>query len=428
MNPLSLSARQAGALDESFGDEGIFRLSIPAVGTQTSIFGVTASLPSTPERLYFTGSVVGDSTESYLLGRLLPEGLLDKSFAVDGIASDSFGTSPISIGKSILLADGKILLVGQSGEAPALAQFLSDGTPDREFGSDGHVILPYPRGLQAQPPGQSKLQNQDSTYSVSASAERQFLIVKTFRVSDTSRIPLAYLLNIDGSLDTSFNETGYIQVVHPEHDPDAITMSSGYIDEKGRIMVAGNLLLRSGRSMPLFVCYTPDGRPDTTFGNGGFVVSSSPSTQYTTIKTIIRQPNNRILAIGWAAGREQGLLISLEPDGKPNIQFNRGQPLLTQLNFQFTSWQRAVMQPDGKIVLLGSIRHPDEKDDVIVARLLSDGRDDLSFNGKGWVSHSPGTVNIFEDLTLQDDGKIVVVGFLLTSETHGVILRFHGRS
>ncbi|MFJ5239500.1 hypothetical protein ACIP86_22690 [Pseudomonas neuropathica] len=426
MDTLNPSARSAGTLDESFGDKGVFNLNIPDVGSQTAIFGVTAQPPSTLERLYFTGDATDDSANCYILGRLLPEGLLDKSFAVDGIASGSIGPSPASIGHSvILLDDGKILMTGQSGNARVLARFLSGGTLDREFGSDGIVTLPLPQGMQLQDAGQSQRQDQDASCSVSASAEGKILLVNTFATNDQAPLPVAYLLNIDGSLDTSFNEKGYVQVIHPEHDPDAIVMSSGYIDEDGRIMVSGNLMLRSGRSMPLFACYTPDGRPDPAFGNGGFVVSSSASTQYTTIKAVIRQPNNRLLAVGWAASREQGLLISLEPDGKPNIQFNRGQPLLTQLNFQHTSWQRAVMQPDGKIVLVGAVRHLNGKEDVIVARLLSDGKNDLSFNERGWGSYSTETVTRFDGLTLQDDGKIVVAGFLASGPT-GVLLRFHG--
>lgn len=428
MDTLSPSARLAGTLDDSFGDKGVFHLNIPDVGSRTLLFGVTAQPPSTLERLYFTGDAMNDSTTSYILGRLLPEGRLDKTFAVDGIATGSFGIHPFSTGLSIiLLADGKLLLIGESGRTPILARFFSDGTLDRKFGSDGQVTLPGPQGVQAQAPEQSKRQNQDASYSVSASADGQILIVRTFTAVDSTPIPYAYLLNIDGTLDTTFNGKGYLQVVHPEHDPNAITISSGYIDEMGRIMVGGNLLLRSGRSMPFFACYTPDGRPDPAFANGGFLVYSSPSTQYTTIRAIIRQPNNRLLAIGWAAAREQGLLISLEPDGKPNIQFHHGQPLLTQLDFQYTSWDRAVMQPDGKIVLLGSTRDPGaNKEDVIVARLLSDAKYDLSFNGKGWASHATEAISLLGALTLQDDGKILVGGFQLKSLTQGVIFRFHG--
>ncbi|MFJ2464056.1 hypothetical protein [Pseudomonas sp. NPDC087615] len=424
----SPSVRQAGSLDESFGEKGIWHLNIPNLRSQTLLLDVTAQSPSTLERLYFTGDAPHDSGGHYILGRLLPEGSLDKSFGVDGIVSGSLGSAPVSIGNSIILqADGKILMIGLSGNAPALARFFSDGKLDREFGSNGLVTLPIPQGLQAQFPGQSKRQDQDSSYSVSASTEGKILIVKTFN-KDLSPSPLAYLLNIDGSLDTSFNGKGYVQVVHPEHDPNAITMNSGYIDEKGRIMVGGNLLLASGESMPLFACYTPDGRPDPAFGNGGFVVLSSPSTQFTTVRKVIRQPNNRLLALGWAGSAEQGLLISLEPDGKANIQFNRGQPLLTQVDGRNTTWRNAVMQPDGKIVLLGNSHWPGEDNNVIVARLLSDAKDDLSFNDQGWVITSLGAVNRFDGLTLQDDGKIVIAGFLSTSVVQGVILRFHGKS
>ncbi|MFJ2485455.1 hypothetical protein [Pseudomonas sp. NPDC087639] len=424
------TVRTPGSLDESFADAGIFRLDIPRVGSQTLIHDVAVQRSANLEYLYFAGYAIGGAFGyPYVLGRLMPDGTLDESFGVDGISSGSFALNMNSAGRSIaLLADGKILLTGQVGTIPTLARFLCDGTLDSDFGSEGLVILRLPEDIQAQRAPQSQGETQDHACSLTALDSGKILVVHNYVVShEADTRALIFLLNSDGSADESFNQKGHVQVVYPGGVPADVKLRNGFIDPDGKIVVGGNLAPRSGTPAPFFARYNIDGHLDRTFGDDGFVVVSLPTLQTPTINAMIGQPNKRLLAIGRTAAG-QGLLISLEPDGSPNIQFNRGQPLLTRLDNVDTLWRRAAMQPDGTLVLLDKIQRPEEQGELVVARLLSDGSLDTTFNGVGWVSTSLERVGSFDGIDLQGDGKIVIAGFLSTPASQGLVLRYHGRN
>lgn len=425
MNHSDRSVQAAGSLDESFADSGIFRLALDSLEPETLLFGLTAAHAT--GHLYFTGKVQSGVTHSpYLLGRLLVDGTLDNRFGTNGVVTGFFAGTNESQGNAVsVLSDGKILVTGSVGGArdPALARYLPDGTPDVEFGMAGHVVLPRPQELNAlmlMDVGGGK--DQSVPANVLPLDNGKILIVNSYvitHLADTRAF--IFQLNNDGSLDTSFNDKGYVQVIYPGADPADVKVHGGLIDQDGNIVVCGQLAPRSGTSAPLFARYGLNGSLDQGFGNGGFViVSVSESAR---LVAIIQQPNNRLLGIG-RTETPQGLLIGLEPDGSANIQFNRGQPLLTRLNNEPTYWASGLMQPDGKIVLIG--KQLDETAPAVVARILSDGSFDTTFAGIGWVGTDVGGRTTFYAVTLQKDGKIVVAGTGITPEFQGQVLRLHG--
>ncbi|MFJ2480943.1 hypothetical protein ACIOWE_11770 [Pseudomonas sp. NPDC087598] len=427
MNPSNRSAQQAGTLDESFADAGIFRLSLPAPGPETLLAGIKADNTST--RLYFAGQARSEVTQRpYVLGCLTTDGQLDPSFAKEGIASGFFAGSRESMGHSITLTnDSKILLAGTVGARdPALARFSSEGVLDTGFGDKGYVILPVPASAGEEAVVESVDSEHASSGNIVPLDDGKILVVKTYVISHLADIrSFVYLLNNDGSLDTSFNQKGYVEVIHPDAAPREVKLHSGLIDQDGKIVVCGQLAPRSGLSTALFARFTRDGKLDPDFGKGGFVMVSLVDSA--TLESIIQQPNNRLLGIG-KTDKPEGLLISLEPDGTANIQFNRGQPLLTRLDNAPTYWQSGVMQPDGKIVLIGKYQLPDNNLPAVVARLLSDGTFDPAFADVGWVGTRVDGTTTFRDVALQTDGKIVVAGERFNSDVQGLVLRFHGRN
>lgn len=73
--------------------------------------------------------------------RLSPDGTLDPTFGVDGIATVAFGGSRAYANGLVLQSDGKIVVAGGVGEEGsrdiAIARLLSDGSPDPGFGTGG---------------------------------------------------------------------------------------------------------------------------------------------------------------------------------------------------------------------------------------------------------------------------------------------------
>lgn len=437
MNSRQPSTSATVTPDPDFNGTGVW---FPA-GTNPEaklIFGVAAQSVSKGGHVYFTGEADGGLRgRVYVLGRLKPDGTLDSEFAKDtnGIASGNFASNSPSAGFSIiLLNDGKILLVGLAGSRtiPALARFNADGTLDTTYGSNrnGYVVIPSPasqRGLSAL----KRVQEQDLTTCVVPMSNGKSLILHTYfanHIADTRAF--IFVLNSDGTPDTAFNKTGQLQVIEPGANPDSVKLNSGFIDDKGNIVVCGKLTENS-ESAGLFIArYTAQGVPDTSFHGTGVRVFKTPDLVDATFNSLVRQTNNRLLGVGNTSdGR--GLLISLEPDGRDNIQFNSGNPLFIRLENNLTRWRAAAMQPDGKILLTGAITSPEPPPSPsqsygVLARLLSDGKEDTDFNADSfWIKARAST--FLSSLALQEDGKIIVGAFgYYAGSDKAMVMRFHG--
>ncbi|WP_434766531.1 delta-60 repeat domain-containing protein [Pseudomonas triticicola] len=433
MNNQRQSTQAPIALDPSFNGTGVWQPQglnpLPSL-----IFGVAAQSVSKGGYVYFTGEAHGGLRgKVFVLGRLKPDGTLDREFAkaTNGLAHDNFAPNNPSAGFSIkLLEDGKILLVGLADgrSTPALGRFNSDGTLDKSFGTDGYVVLRRPspeRQLSAIEP----VQEQDFNTCTVPMISGKILIVHTYiasHIADTRAF--IFMLNSDGSPDTTFNKTGHLQVVSPGESPDSVKINSGFIDEKGNIVVCGNLTVDREPAGVFFARYTAEGVPDTSFHATGVRVFNSPDLVNATFRTLVRQTNNRLLGVG-STSDGRGLLISLEPDGTDNIQFNGGEPLFIRLENYLTHWRIATMQPDGKILLLGNVTTPEPPPSPrqsygVLARLLSAGKEDTDFAADNfWIKARASTD--LTSLALQEDGKVVVGGYeFATALDQVVVMRF----
>ena len=420
MNSHNETGAVPGTLDQSFADAGIYHLKAERLPGR--LWGVKALHGSVPERLYFTGSV-GSVHARYVLGYLLPDGTLGRDFGEAGLAIGDFRPNANSSGQSItLLDDGAILVHGWTrNSVPALRRFSSNGAVDTDFGSAGTVVLEYPKTTEPQLTTSNAKQTGEPSTNAFALSDGRILVVVTYSIAhlaDTAAF--IFRLNSNGSLDTDFNGTGYVQVIHPIGRPEDLKLRSGLIDPDGNIVVCGSLEREAGKPEALLARYKSDGSLDTDFGTQGFVLYSQSPLGFANLDAVIFQPDKRLLAIG-STQEYQGVLISLEADGKANIQFNGGQPLLTRLDDNATWWKAAAMQTDGKIIVIGRT-YVQEPSASVIVRLLSDGQLDRAFNGRGWWSTNERGW-YFHNLSLQSDGKIVVAG---KHNQEGAVLRFNG--
>jgi uncharacterized delta-60 repeat protein len=70
-----------------------------------------------------------------------------------------------------------------------------------------------------------------------------------------------------------------------------------------------------------------------------------------------------------------------------------------------------AVQPDGKIVLAGTLTQAGRGKDIFAARLLSTGAADTSYGNGGYTITSLGAGDdIVKDMAIQSDGKVVLVG------------------
>jgi uncharacterized delta-60 repeat protein len=171
-----------------------------------------------------------------------------------------------------------------------------------------------------------------------------------------------------------------------------------------------------------------DGTLDPTFGDGGVVdtpLSSEFSDQDEGFKVLV-QPNGQIVAIGSASFSTNSqdnvtspggiALIQYNTDGSLDTSFGTGGIAITQTAGAF-SGLNAAFDANGNIVVTGSAAN-DNGTQFLVARYTADGQLDTSFGTGGIVELGSdvtgATANDAEDLAIQPDGKIIVVGMART--------------
>jgi uncharacterized delta-60 repeat protein len=226
---------------------------------------------------------------------------------------------------------------------------------------------------------------------------------------DSSEFALARY-NANGALDPSFGTGGKVTT-------DFGFANAGALQPDGRIVAAGsNLVSRPDFDFAL-ARYNSNGTLDASFGADGKVTTTfGPTTDY--VEALALQPDGRIVVAGSSRSPEQRngvfALARYSADGKLDPSFGTGGKVMTSFgSARDDSAEALALEPDGKIVAAGSDFLGAERRSVFgVARYTSDGSLDPSFGSGGMVTTSFGaTSDIANAIVLQPDGKIVVAGY-----------------
>ena len=199
-------------------------------------------------------------------------------------------------------------------------------------------------------------------------------------------------LNTDGSIDTSFDiGTGFNNTVF------SIT-----IQPDDKILVGGNFTTYKGITSNRIIRLNIDGSIDTSFDIGtGFNHTVSDSNA---INEIAIQPDDKILVGGnftTYKGITSNRIIRLNIDGSIDTSFDTGTG--------FNNYPSSItIQPDDKILVGGSFGIYRGLFYNRIIRLNIDGSIDTSFNIGNGFNFS------VEDIKIRPDGKIVVVGTFTT--------------
>jgi uncharacterized delta-60 repeat protein len=320
-----------GALDESFGAHGVSS----AFGSLNTAIGYEGSLAVEAD-----GKVVVGSTDNggIVLARLSPDGSLDSTFGVGGIAKIAFGgrMSGVQVaiqdnGEVVLGADvnfgygeGSVAIArltqqgaldpNFNGGAPVVAS-LGEGLGGLGLTGDSGVVVAGPRccGVRGSTVHLARL-------DASGRFDRRFGLRGHRFVDDVVRGPKvgavvtlpggkidvvgggsdAFALRLlpGGRLDPSFGDHGI-----------AYTRGSGFnaagavVDSRGRLVIAGSAPGDAGEGRLAVLRRLPNGRPDRSFGGGSIVYLHTAQPSYASAVGL--QSGDRIVALAASGSCER---------------------------------------------------------------------------------------------------------------------------
>jgi uncharacterized delta-60 repeat protein len=243
---------------------------------------------------------------------------------------------------------------------------------------------------------------------VAVQPDGKIVLAGGFEGAQTSQFSLGVArLTAQGALDSSFSDDGIFTLPVPSASVGAVTLAPD-----GSIVVAGSSFNGTDRDF-LLTRVTSDGRQG--FGGNGFRTDSF-GTSNDVASSVAVQADGSIILAGRAQTpvRSQFVLARYRADGVKDSLFGQLGHVIVEFNDEINSAAASALavQPDGNIVTAGFANSNSSTGlrfaGMGVARLLTNGKPDLSFS-------SDGTLILGEDqvsgMTLEPNGRILIGGF-----------------
>ena len=216
------------------------------------------------------------------------------------------------------------------------------------------------------------------------------------------------LLAQSGSLDFTFSEDGIdiFDLGSGSSDlsyggalqPDGKILSTGWTNANGNLDIA-------------VVRYLPDGSKDPSFGDNGVVIADYNGTPDRGYDLAIQSDGKIVIAGATdSAGESDFSVLRLHPDGRPDSTFGVNGWMVTDLGTTYEYPNAIALQADGKIILAGRV---DEETfaDFGMIRYTTDGQLDTFFGEKGIVITDFRDEDLATSILIQPDGQIILGGF-----------------
>jgi uncharacterized delta-60 repeat protein len=332
---------KSGRLDASFGSGGRVLTGFKGSGS-----GAKAAAIQRDGKIVAAGEYIRPGKSVYVRGfavvRYTKNGRLDSSFGSGGRVLTRFGLSrdPVSANAVAIQADGKIVAAGSSGGAFVLVRYTRKGRLDTSFGSGGKVRTFLGTGGGAN--------------AMAIQADGKLVVVGS--TGDTAEGgPYFALLRYTktGRLDTGFGSGG---MAFPNSTiPNAADYGEANavaIQPDGKIVAAGKNLFYNDFQLARF---RENGSVDTSFGSGGNVFPGIGAGS-SGANAVAIQRDGRIVAAGsiFSNHHYEFTLVRYTESGRPDTSFGSGGEVLTRVRSGSDDYANAIaIQPDGKIIVTG---------------------------------------------------------------------------
>ncbi|HEX8250727.1 MAG TPA: FG-GAP-like repeat-containing protein, partial [Pyrinomonadaceae bacterium] len=403
-------------------------------GTQDTSFNVLVNNAIMAIKLQADGKIlIGgrftnvNNAPRLAVARLNPNGTLDDTFASPLSSSNEIVINDVEIGSDGMILIGGAVFNGSINISSILHRLNNNGGIEPSLNFNG--VIPT-NGIYL------------SIVDIAPLPNGQIVIGGEMRRLITRGAALNRL-NADGSVDGSFvslfgNRASIFDVA---------------VQPNGGIIIGGVFGAINSHVRPSIARFNPDGSADTTFNP-----PISGANQDAIVRTVAVQPDNKVLV----GGQFFGMLVRLNPDGTfdptfatntlhtsgpvwdivvlpdgkiigagqlvesggpggintPRIVMKFNQNGTIDQNFLIPPFnggaqvRKAIVQPDGKIVIGGLFNNIGGMTRNNIARLNANGSLDTTFNPLGGVGGGPDAIVL--DLDLQADGKLIIAGQFAT--------------
>ncbi len=347
--PAFSASCNAGRIDTSFGPSGSAGFVQISPWLPTPAGNFEGLIWDGDHQIYAPTTVATHAEDSRFaaLVRVSNAGKIDRTYAGFGLASPGLQPGTRPAGDVARDNAGRSIVVLAGNGNVSVSRFNPDGTPDIEFGSVGSMSFALPNAFVIVGVATAN----DGSILISAGGQNTS--------APQAQQPVVVKLTPAGVLDASFGTGGYAFFFPPAYAwPDALgratdlaLLPSGQILVTGRFRVLGS----AGYHFQMFLArLQADGTLDASFGNAGYAIVDAGDAYD-------------------ALGR------------------------------------KLAVQPDGKIVITGSVRSTDGTTSAVaVYRVNADGSLDTGFGSGGYTVTATGYGAFGIQLALQDNGKIVV--------------------
>ncbi|MGB3344062.1 MAG: T9SS type A sorting domain-containing protein [Aequorivita sp.] len=338
-------------------------------------------------------------------------GTLDPTFGTNGVVTTAVHPNYNVAETTVVQTDGKILVAGNAGTPStyqmAVARYNEDGSLDTSFGGEGTLRFPvgsvksFVMDMAQQPDGKILLGGR--TWD---NVSGDFAVVR---------------LNEDGSFDDNFGTNGIFRIETAETEAS----------EAMALLDDGTILMVGYKDDNFTVAkINTDGSLDTTFGmNGWVVLTFDGASSYADDLAI--QGDGKIVISGFALNGQNRFQVAaarLNADGSTDNSFGTDGKVIFNVGEWNDFGEGVAIQSDGKILIGGHkwISNIEQRHDLFVARLNTDGSIDTSYGNNGAATaRLVDGANYAGDMVLQADDKPILAGYtILQSEINMAMVRF----
>lgn len=288
------------------------------------------------------------------------------------------------------------------------------GDLDPTFGSGGIVVTPIAGSPYSELASSMQIQT-DGKILVSGQ-------IWTEDVFGDERIASFFIARYlrNGVLDSSFGTGG--KIIGPFGFVGAYVGEEIVLQSDGKLLAVGRATDGSWNPVIAVHRYNFDGTPDTSFGSGG-QVSTPVEGSFSIGEYVTVQPDGKIVVAGYSylpdADNFAFAVVRYHPNGTLDTSFSTDGKVVTPVGSNFAFVGAVLVQPDGKIVIVGGAG---VNNLFTLVRYDANGSLDLAFGVNGIVQQSIFGPAWFNDGLLQPDGKIVAVG---TSNGRDAVIRYN---